>query len=159
MMKVLAASVLALASFSAFAETTADISCKSVEGSSYTMSFSALNLYVSEDEKNIGSMENVKASMKRDYDGKIETGRARTLEVDANYRPTKYKNSVRFNLSNMIDTKDFGRFMPNDTCVINVIMPQNIMAKDEIEIPAVINCDQSGGTITLACELTNKEEH
>ena len=155
MTKFFAVSVLAFASFSAFATPRADISCKSAPGSRMTMTLDAENLYLI--GENEAEMSRVVVKMKRDFDGKWETGRARTIEADKAYRPTTYKNSVRFNMSNLVDTKDFGRYMPNDTCIINVIVPSGALKKSELSIPAVINCDQGGGTITLDCTLSNKE--
>lgn len=94
-------------------------------------------------------------SMKNE--GKWETGRGRYLEADTNYQPTKYKNSVRFDMSKLVDTKEFDRYLPYDMCRVNVIIPINALNKDTIAIPVVVNCDQGGGTVTMDCALSNKK--
>ncbi len=88
--------------------------------------------------------------------GSIE-GKAKYLTAEKNYNPRKYKDHVKFNLSHLVDTKDFGRFYPSDQCVVNVMIPRNAITLGSFSAPTVINCDQSGGSQTLEC--TYKEQN
>ncbi len=80
------------------------------------------------------------------------TGRAELLMTDENYKPRKYKNHMRFDLSKLVNEKTFGSFHPSDQCRITVMFPNEAGNRQlEFEAPVVINCDQSGGSQTLDC--------
>lgn len=85
------------------------------------------------------------------------TGRAPYLEADEKYVPRKYKKHTRFNFSNLVDTKTFGKFYPMDQCKLSFLMPNNGLSRESFTAPMIINCDQGGGTISLECEVTPRD--
>ena len=89
----------------------------------------------------------------RDYNSRqvLVVGRAKQLESDQNYKPIKHKNSIRFDLSNLTDVKDFSSFNPADQCRILVMIPKNAMSLKYFSAPTQINCDQGGGVTTMQC--------
>ena len=90
-------------------------------------------------------------------DNPVETGRIDYLSADKSYKPRKYKNHMRFDLSKLTDTKSFGRFLPMDTCTLNFLVPEDGLSKKSFTAPMIINCDQNGGTISLKCDVTKKD--
>lgn len=84
----------------------------------------------------------------------VSTGRASELDSDANYKPRKYLNHIRFDLGKLTDAKDFSQFWPSDTCQIELLIPKNaIYNTSSFKAPTQIHCDQSGGVTTLNCSL------
>lgn len=87
---------------------------------------------------------------------KTETGRAKEVAPLKNYNPRKYKNHSKFEMHNqLVDTESFGKFWPLDQCALNVMIPNDAFEKVSFQAPVVMNCDQSGGTEVLECELTD----
>jgi hypothetical protein len=87
-------------------------------------------------------------------DGKVETGRAKYLTGAKNSKATKYKDYYAFEMNNLTDTKEFGKFEPIDLCVIHVKIPLNMWNKNSFDAPVVTNCDQNGGVQTMDCDYT-----
>ncbi|MCC7402860.1 MAG: hypothetical protein IT288_00545 [Bdellovibrionales bacterium] len=82
------------------------------------------------------------------------TGRRDFISNDQKYKPRKYKGHQRFDLSQLTNTKSFGSFTPVDYCVMSLLIPDEAGASlTQFKAPMVINCDQRGGSITLACTL------
>jgi hypothetical protein len=84
-------------------------------------------------------------------------GRAQQLNSDRDYKPRKYKNHIRFSLSNLTETKDFGKFYPGDMCSLSLMIPKDVPRPGKFEAPMVVNCDQSGGSMTLDCETIKRD--
>jgi hypothetical protein len=88
------------------------------------------------------------------YNGKsLAVGRRDNALIDKNYRPRVYTNSLRYDLTQLIDTKDFSNFMPADQCQMSLMVPRGAEATSGFAAPMVINCDQSGGSVTLQCKV------
>ncbi len=105
----------------------------------------------------IGAMKDLSVSAAfTDYDGvaKTETGRRDYVQSDRKYAPYKYKNTLRFNFDELTNTETFGDFSPSDSCSINFMLPKDAEKLGAFKAYAVVNCDQSGGSQTLACTLT-----
>jgi|GEM_PF-4468631 len=152
-MKTLLIALALLSTTPAFAAR--DIVSIDCEGKSRSMGLvtlqaKSLYTYVNENEARI---QNV--IMNVQYDGKSSTGRSASIDNDKNYRPTKYKNHFRFDMTNLVDTKDFSKFYPNG-CSINVMMPKDIVDGNasRVEVPVTETCDQSGGGMVLDCKVT-----
>jgi hypothetical protein len=84
-------------------------------------------------------------------------GRAQYLENDANYKPRKYKDTVRFQLYNLVDTESFGAFRPINECDIHLMIPRTAGKKLKFRAPTVVNCEQTGFSQTLACEINENK--
>lgn len=89
-----------------------------------------------------------------DRNGEVTVGRKDHLQADAGYKPRKYKGTVRFDLSNLVDTKTFGAFLPSDSCSLKLMIPVDAIEQGSFKAPLVINCDQSGGSKTMSCTST-----
>lgn len=102
-------------------------------------------------------LKDVTATIKStDYNDKEEVTVARrnSLTKDANYKPTKYKGSARYNLDKLITTTDFADLSPGDECQILLMLPEVTPAKGtSFAAPVVIHCDQSGGSVTIQCSI------
>lgn len=83
----------------------------------------------------------------------VLSGRAKTLASDENYNPRVYHNHFRFDLSRLTNTQDFSSFEPGDSCRIALMIPFSSAHSNLFPAAAVIGCDQSGGSITLQCQL------
>ena len=103
-------------------------------------------------QQNEGTMWTVVASV--ESHGGTRTGRAKTLDATANYKPTKYKNHSKFDLSKLTDIEDFGSFSPVDDCTLNVLVPNDFASKKIAYFPVVASCDQNGGSFKLTCSVT-----
>jgi hypothetical protein len=89
-----------------------------------------------------------------DYKGKnVAVGRRDIAYVDKNYHPRVYTNSLRYDLEQLIDTKTFSNFLPADQCHMSLMLPHGAETMTTFPAPMVINCDQSGGSITLQCKV------
>lgn len=152
MSKSILAALVAFSSVSAFATPHADIACITRAGAPVQLSLQAQNLYI----LGPNDAEMSKITVKYRENGKTEVGRLAFLKADVKYRPTKYKNSVRFDLSKLVDTKNFGVFAPGDSCFMNAIIPLNAMTRGPFVIPVIVNCDQGGGTLSLDCSISNR---
>lgn len=100
-------------------------------------------------------MKNVTVTVQTDeYNGpQIATGRRAQLDSDAKYKPRKYLNHLRYNLSALTNVQDFSEFLPGDTCEMLLMLPQNASELQNFSAPVVIHCDQSGGSVNLDCKL------
>lgn len=89
-----------------------------------------------------------------DYNVKnvVEVGRSAQFESDEKYKPRKYFDYIRFDLSNLVEVKNYGRFAPGDQCQIQVMIPKNAMTRSNFSAPTQVHCDQSGGVTTLTCK-------
>lgn len=101
-----------------------------------------------------GEMRMVDVTATAKYDDETEVGRGKYLEADEKYTPRKYKNHKRFQLNNLTNTKEFDSFTPYDQCNIKLMIPQSARKGGNFEAPTVVNCDQSGGSMTLDCVAT-----
>jgi len=117
-------------------------------------------------EANDGSMWDVIATVREDGSDETEVGRRSYLDTDENYKPTKYKDHSRFDLSKLVNPKDFSDFNPSDSCTLQMLVPNAVFAKAPkkgtkavpFDAPVVVSCDQGGGSLTLACEVTPRED-
>lgn len=155
--------VLALGSAQAFAASeSVSISCAgdSTESGSESLKYQPMTLTLSASTLYFGkgseaTMHGVVVAYANDE--AVEMGRAKYLESDEKYKPRKYKNHVRFDMSKLTETEEFDQYMPGDTCVLNVLVPKNAMSVKSFKAPVIVNCDQSGGTMTLDCETKEND--
>lgn len=88
-------------------------------------------------------------------EGKVTVGRIDYIDTDADYKPTVYKDHMRFDLSKLTETVRFGRFNPSG-CSLKLIFPPSAgNEKLKFIAPMLMSCDQSGGLMRLRC-TTNK---
>lgn len=94
----------------------------------------------------------------KDHNGQdvATIGRRLQWEADQNYKPRKYKNHVRYQLDKLVDVSDFSDFNP-DGCYMNMLVPRNADQLQSFEAPVITNCEQSGGTMVLACKTIVRE--
>lgn len=113
-------------------------------------------------EANKGAMWDVVAQVTEANSDETETGRRKSLDTNPKYKPTKYLDHSQFKLSGLVDTKTFGDFLPVDSCELGLLFPNQIFAKAptdkskkvKFKAPLTVQCDQSGTSLTLNCEVT-----
>lgn len=151
---ILSLSALSLATSALASEKYEKISCVNRPGAALALKIEAKTISIS--KQNEGAMWGVTATATGEFAGEQTTwiGRKDAIDVDAAYKPKKYKNHSRFDLSKLVDTRDFGRYLPSDSCVLNFLVPNDVNSRETVEAPVVINCDQGGGTQTLDCTLS-----
>jgi hypothetical protein len=87
-------------------------------------------------------------------DGNVtETGRAANLDQIDNSRARKYIDFMKFDLGQLTEVTKFGKYLPGDSCRMSLFIPKKIKSHDSFKAPMVINCDQSGGTVTMKCQI------
>lgn len=101
--------------------------------------------------KSEANLRDVVMTAVSDYDSDVVTGRRAYVSGEVSPRARKYTNHYNFDMKNLIDTKDFGNFLPMDSCSIHVKIPNDAAYKKSFEAPVVTNCDQSGGSQTMDC--------
>lgn len=83
-----------------------------------------------------------------------EVGYGKTLKSNVSYKPRKYKNHWRLELSDL-DMVGYQNkvvdFTPLDTCVLELLIPDTFMDGEGFDAPLLLHCDQSGGSTTLDC--------
>lgn len=109
--------------------------------------------------QNEGSMWDVIATARDSEtgEGEIQTGRRDYLDAEPNYKPRKYKNHTKFDLTKLTDTKTFGRYEPLYDCYLDFLVPNDGISKKTFAAPMVISCDQGGGSVTLDCKVTPRK--
>lgn len=147
--------LLTAASLSTNAFAARDIislDCKSRANSFANVTLTVKSYWGNEATKE-GVMRNV--SMTVVEEGQTAEGRNETIDNDTNYKPKKYKDHLRFDMSKLVNTKSFGRFSPIDSCNISVMVPNSLISSNasRVELPVNFTCDQSGGAQTLDCEV------
>jgi hypothetical protein len=94
--------------------------------------------------------------MSADADGSVsgerETGRAKYLDGKKNPKARKYKDFYQFKMEGLTDVKDFSKYLPLDSCEINVFIPTAYYRGKSFQAPVVTHCDQGGGSVTMSCE-------
>jgi len=150
-MKLIAALALTLASSHAFAKSEGSLQCTSLRNSSgvYVTVKVGKAVFVGQNE---AAISNITVTVSGG--GAEAQGKARSLRADDDYAPKKYKDHSRFSLSKLTDVKTKKRFVPIDQCAFHWLVPNNGLRKASFYSPMVVNCDQSGGTITLKCDVT-----
>ncbi|MGZ3653262.1 MAG: hypothetical protein ACXWSC_18995 [Bdellovibrionota bacterium] len=148
-MKTLILSLL-LVSSSAFARDIVSLDCSGRSDVLGKVTLTAKSVFGTEKEV---TMKDVVMSVTDE--GSTITGRKASLENDANYKPTKYKKHIRFDMTKLVETNKFGSFLPGDECRVSVMLPQDIVttSKSRVDAPTVVNCDQNGGSMTLDCSV------
>lgn len=165
-MKKIAISCIILVAVSARAEASSSkLNCQTLSKGEYDLSLKieSKDYYTYEntlpgDEgvEIIGYMKDISVSAEfMDYNGvtKIETGRRDFIQSDRKYSPRKYKDTLRFNFDDLTNADTFGDYLPGDSCSIKFMLPKDAEVLGTFKAYAVVNCDQSGGSQTLACTL------
>lgn len=83
----------------------------------------------------------------------VVTGRRAWVAGEVSPRARKYTNHYNFDMKKLIDTEDFGDFLPMDSCSIHVKIPNNATFSKTFQAAVVTNCDQSGGSQTMDCSF------
>lgn len=142
--------IAAVALTSVRANANSSISCSTNRGASFALTLDARYLFI--EGANEASLRDVTVTLTTN--GAVETGRAQILDADTGYNPRRYRNHLRFDMSKLVDASNFGQYLPGDTCSIKVMIPNTALNVHEFEAPAIVNCDQSGGSVTMNCSFT-----
>ena len=96
------------------------------------------------------------ATKSKDYMGAkvIEVGNSEHLVANPNYKPIKYKDYYQFQLSKLQNHATKKDYFPADSCDMKMLIPKSAMHSKKFQAPVLISCDQSGGTVTMNCELS-----
>jgi hypothetical protein len=88
-----------------------------------------------------------------DYDKQVTVvaGRAKELNSDEKYQPSKYLNHDRYNLASLTDIESFGNFLPMNDCQMDFVVPKNARETPRFKAVVIMHCEQSGGSMTLQC--------
>ncbi|HEY8278052.1 MAG TPA: hypothetical protein VIH99_00420 [Bdellovibrionota bacterium] len=154
---ILFIALLASASVPAFARDIVSFSCESKRNGFGDVTLTVTKFWMSDDKKE-GTMRDVYMTVSRPSE-QSATGRTKTLDSDANYRPTKYKKHLRFDMSKLTDVTDFDSFTPSG-CSIKVMVPDNVMSSrvSRMEVPVTLTCDEEGNSIFLDCFVATVRE-
>ncbi|MDZ4661543.1 MAG: hypothetical protein SGJ18_07975 [Pseudomonadota bacterium] len=106
-------------------------------------------VYLSEDDT---ESHLINVTMTAIESGDVRIGKKASLSNDKKYKPTKYKNHFRFDMSKLVNTDNFDDYLPFDYCHFSLMIPFSSWQERKFKAPLVFNCDQSGGAITLTCE-------
>lgn len=133
-----------------------DASFKNFDGAGFTLETRLLSISKQDDGKIVGGMWDPIATYEADG-ADLQIGRKDNIWSDKDYSPRKYKNTLRFTLTDLVDSKIFGFYYP-DMCSIKIMIPVDAIEQGSFKAAAIMNCDQSGGTKTLDCTTTPRQD-